>query len=109
MEYSHTDINGFDDIHQFIEKVCLFIPVNTVEAFIPSIAIFPNPVWSSLTITSEEEPLSGDLMIYNAVGQLVHQQKLDQVLSIDVDWSDQPAGAYYLVFDGMRKKLIKVE
>jgi hypothetical protein len=87
--------------------LCYFIPVSTEDISPTGISIFPNPVFDAFTIQSKEEPLQGKLIIYNSMGQRVHQEEVHQTPRKEIDLSAYPTGVYYLTLGNLKQKLIK--
>jgi hypothetical protein len=56
--------------------------------------VYPNPTSGSFEIKN----MVGDYQLYNSLGHIVSQGKVDQ--SVHINISDQPAGVYYLLTQG---------
>jgi len=69
-----------------------------------SLAVYPNPSKGDLTIRSEKE--LGDVLIYNSLGALVYQQKINSN-NRTIDLVSQPSGLYIVVVQGKHIKLVK--
>lgn len=82
---------------------CIFVPVHTEEVRVSRIQLSPNPARHVLSIRAEGTILNGDLIIYNAMGQRVHQETVKAVPQHEIDLSPHPAGLYYLELGKLKR------
>lgn len=71
------------------------------------LSIYPNPTNKFLTIESQSTPLT-NLMLFNALGQVLKTEKQENGSQITLDVSDLPEGIYFLKVDNysLRKVLV---
>jgi hypothetical protein len=60
----------------------------------PEITIFPNPTHSTLYFSQN---ISGVILVYNNLGQILYQQKLEEATEIDL--THLPVGQYWIQWD----------
>lgn len=100
-------MNGSMQIHSFYCNCIFNTPCDSTS--IPSystsiITLCPNPTNGALRITSNELQMA-NYSIYNVMGQMVLQGKLDETAVIDV--ASLPSGIYCLNILGNRAKFVK--
>ncbi len=94
-----TDTNGCST---FSDPIQFNIGQEEFENVI-SFSVFPNPVKDLLRLELETSTaVEGSLVIFNNVGQMLIEQKLEKSSSISegIDVSDLPAGLYVLTIEG---------
>jgi len=61
----------------------------------PQFQLYPNPVQNVLTITFDEI-FHGEIIVCNAIGQLISTKKIYDIKTLDLDLSAFPEGVYLL-------------
>lgn len=70
--------------------------VNGIEDKKRNLLVFPNPSPGHIYLVAPEDMGDSQLRVYNALGQEVHQRKLNFQRLINFDLSELPDGMYYL-------------
>jgi len=92
---THLTSAGFADV--FIARYATpqqAVGIENAEKIL-GISLYPNPNIGAFNITFDEMPSDAELMIYNASGKLVHQQKTTET-SCYIQMEGQPAGNYFV-------------
>ncbi len=63
------------------------------------LSVYPNPTTDRITITSQNEAAHTKLLVYNHVGELMHQTESIFENEIILDVAAWPAGSYIVVFE----------
>ena len=73
-------------------SVCDSLSIDIPEISLPDISIYPNPFENHFMIRSGVK-LTGEVLIYNSLGMLVKESKIDNTQQI-YQFADLPAGLY---------------
>lgn len=90
-------LNGFRSTIKSSSGCILNSLDNTTQTI--NITIIPNPNEGLFTINSTEK-LNGELMIFDVLGKLIYQEKINSRNSVQVDLSNNDAGLYIAVIKG---------
>lgn len=81
-------------------------PLSVKEATGIDFSIYPNPTSDELNINLGA-PQSGNLMIYNFIGQVVYTEILVNVTSTTLDMETLPNGNYFVKWEGAANSITK--
>ena len=69
------------------------------------VKIYPNPSDKGLVTVASDEPIT-DLIVYNALGKVVFEKKLDSEDTYLLDTQSFESGMYWINLNGKNYKLI---
>ena len=81
-------------------------PLSVKEATGIDFSIYPNPTSDELNINLGA-PQSGNLMIYNFIGQVVYSEMLVNVTSTTLNMENLPNGNYFVKWEGAANSITK--
>jgi O-glycosyl hydrolase len=86
--------NGGIDADTITLKVS--IQETAIKDVSDKVSIYPNPADEKISLTLPAELSNGILVVSNASGQIVREQKFENQNLVDMNVSDLPSGAYFI-------------
>ena len=76
----------------------LSLIADTVYEDNSKIKVYPNPVRHYLTVEFKERRSKNDIKIYDRVGHLVYQKRIEDRMYVDLNISNLPPGIYFISY-----------
>ncbi len=95
---------GFHDFQ--ISPSCDYVKVNKNKPFHQDVKIYPNPTDGKFIVEYEKSMQNDQFFIFNSLGQMIQEVKLNHTHQISIDLSLEPSGIYFLKFELINRKEI---
>ena len=87
------------------KNICSFSGINSISSVSFDLKIYPNPNNGSFQIQIDKEIENSEFILFNSIGQKVHEQRLSQVEN-NINTINLPSGLYhYVVLQNKQWKL----
>lgn len=92
-------------VEHFDNKLSCKVSVHDINEEVNSITISPHPANANSIISLPYMVVSGEVMVYNSLGQIVKKQKINNKTQLVVGYLPCPGMYYYHVTDNEQEKL----